>query len=272
MGKKIRLKRKSTIAVLSILACLVGLASWMAAFYHTNHLPYQIPDKIYQAGDFVPVGNNYFISPDENPDGYSVQVNDAKLLTYQQLFEQYNLDYHEYSRLDEYGNVESNYVYDIELNISNTDNTTGYIFFGRYLLVDKSLTLFYNSTIQALVYPELADVGSLKLKPGANKTLHFFFTPSTGAVQKRVRKVEKMLTEDVFSLCVSEFPARLLIKIKRLHHRIPNAMFFCDVIRTRTVDILICSLRRKLHLEKIIRTVPTVGYMLGRLWRKLYGW
>lgn len=41
--------------------------------------------------------------------------------------------YHEYSRLDEYGNVESNYVYDIELNISNTDNTTGYIFFGRYL-------------------------------------------------------------------------------------------------------------------------------------------
>lgn len=214
MGKKIRLKRKSTIAVLSILACLVGLASWMAAFYHTNHLPYQIPDKIYQAGDFVPVGNNYFISPDENPDGYSVQVNDAKLLTYQQLFEQYNLDYHEYSRLDEYGNVESNYVYDIELNISNTDNTTGYIFFGRYLLVDKSLTLFYNSTIQALVYPELADVGSLKLKPGANKTLHFFFTPSTGAVQKRVRKVEKMLTEDVFSLCVSEFPARLLIKIK----------------------------------------------------------
>ena len=35
MGKKIRLKRKSTIAVLSILACLVGLASWMAAFYHT---------------------------------------------------------------------------------------------------------------------------------------------------------------------------------------------------------------------------------------------
>lgn len=77
-----------------------------------------------------------------------------------------------------------------------------------------SLTLFYNSTIQALVYPELADVGSLKLKPGANKTLHFFFTPSTGAVQKRVRKVEKMLTEDVFSLCVSEFPARLLIKIK----------------------------------------------------------
>ena len=41
MGKKIRLKRKSTIAVLSILACLVGLASWMAAFYHTNHLPYQ---------------------------------------------------------------------------------------------------------------------------------------------------------------------------------------------------------------------------------------
>lgn len=122
--------------------------------------------------------------------------------------------YHEYSRLDEYGNVESNYVYDIELNISNTDNTTGYIFFGRYLLVDKSLTLFYNSTIQALVYPELADVGSLKLKPGANKTLHFFFTPSTGTVQKRVRKVEKMLTEDVFSLCVSEFPARLLIKIK----------------------------------------------------------
>lgn len=200
--------------MLSILACLVGLASWMAAFYHTNHLPYQIPDKIYQAGDFVPVGNNYFISPDENPDGYSVQVNDAKLLTYQQLFEQYNLDYHEYSRLDEYGNVESNYVYDIELNISNTDNTTGYIFFGRYLLVDKSLTLFYNSTIQALVYPELADVGSLKLKPGDNKTLHFFFTPSTGAVQKRVRKVEKMLTEDVFSLCVSEFPARLLIKIK----------------------------------------------------------
>lgn len=49
-------------------------------------------------------------------------------------------------------------------------------------------------------------------------------------------------------------------------------MFFCDVIRTRTVDIRICSLRRKLHLEKIIRTVPTVGYMLGRLWRKLYGW
>lgn len=214
MEKRIRLKRKIIIAVLSTLACLAGLAYWGVAFYHTNHLPYQIPDEIYQSGDLVSLGSNYFISPEENPDGYSVQVNDAKLLTYQQLFEQYNLDYHEYSRLDEYGNIESNYVYDIELNISNKDNTTGYIFFGRYLLVDKSLTLFYDSTIQALVYPEFADVGSLKLEPGTSKTLHFFFTPSTGAVQKRVRKVEKMLTEDVFSLCVSEFPARLLIKIK----------------------------------------------------------
>ena len=209
MGKKIRLKRKSTIAVLSILACLVGLASWMAASVRVSTL--DVASSRMRMGGSAKSARAMV---DENPDGYSVQVNDAKLLTYQQLFEQYNLDYHEYSRLDEYGNVESNYVYDIELNISNTDNTTGYIFFGRYLLVDKSLTLFYNSTIQALVYPELADVGSLKLKPGANKTLHFFFTPSTGAVQKRVRKVEKMLTEDVFLLCFSEFPARLLIKIK----------------------------------------------------------
>lgn len=197
MGKKIRLKRKSTIAVLSILACLVGLASWMAAFYHTNHLPYQIPDKIYQAGDFVPVGNNYFISPDENPDGYSVQVNDAKLLTYQQLFEQYNLDYHEYSRLDEYGNVESNYVYDIELNISNTDNTTGYIFFGRYLLVDKSLTLFYNSTIQALVYPELADVGSLKLEARSQQNPSFLFYAEHWCCPKKSKKSR----EDAYGRC-----------------------------------------------------------------------
>lgn len=33
-------------------------------------------------------------------------------------------------------------------------------------------------------------------------------------------------------------------------------------IATRTVDIHICSLRRKLHLEKSIQTVPTIGYML----------
>lgn len=33
-------------------------------------------------------------------------------------------------------------------------------------------------------------------------------------------------------------------------------------LATRTVDIHISSLRRKLHLEKNIRTVPTIGYML----------
>lgn len=214
MGKIIPFKRKSAFAVLSVLVCLIALTSWLAAFYHTNHLPYQIPDKIYKAGDWVPLGSNYFVSADENPDGYSVQVNSAELLTYQQLFEQYDLDSHEYSRLDEYGNVKSNYVYDVELTISNMDNTTGCIFFGRYLLIDQSLTLFYDSTIQAIVYPEFADVGSLKLEPGASKTFHFFFTPSTGAIQKNARKVEKMLAEDTFSLCVSEFPTRLLIKLE----------------------------------------------------------
>lgn len=204
-------KNKSLFAALLVMACLLILASWYAAFSYTNHLPYQIPDKIYQAGDVVPLGNNYFVSPNENPDGYSVQVNNAELLTYPEVFEKYSLDYRDFSRLDEYGNVKSNYVYDVELTISNVDNTSGYVLFGRYLLINKSLTLFYDSTIQALVYPEFTGIGSLKLEPGTSKTLHFFYTPSTGATQKNARKVKQMLTEDIFSLCVSEFPTRLLI-------------------------------------------------------------
>lgn len=213
MEKMISLKRKPIFAVLSMIVFLIAFAFWLGAFYHTNHLPYQISDKIYQEGDLVPLGNNYFVSPDENPDGYSIQVNSTKLLTYRQLFEQYDLNFTDYSRLDEYGNVRSNYIYDVELSISNTDNTTGYIFFGRYLLIDKSLTLFYDSSIQALIYPDFADIGSLKLAPGVSKTFHLFFTPSTGAIQKNKMKVEDMLTEDVFSLCVSEFPTRLLIRL-----------------------------------------------------------
>lgn len=214
MEKAIPLKRRNIFAVLLTFVCLMALIAWLMAFYHTNHLPYRIPDRIYHAGDVVPLSNNYFVATDENPNGYSLQVNDVNLLTYHQLFEQYDLDSHNYSRLDEYGNTKSNYVYDVELTITNTDNTTGYIFFGRYLLIDKSLTLFYDSTIQALVYPEFADIGILKLEPGVSRTFHFFFTPSTGAIQKNVRKVERMLTEDVFSLCVSEFPTRLLIRLK----------------------------------------------------------
>lgn len=206
-------KRKKLFAALSVIVTSIMLVSWCSAFYYTNHLPYKIPDKIYQVGDIVPLGNNYFVSPDENPDGYSVQVNNTKLMTYQELFDEYDLNSQEYSRLDEYGNVKSNYVYDVELTISNTDNTVGYVLFGRYLLIDKSLTLFYDSTIQSLVYPEFAGAGSLKLDPGTSKTLHLFFMPSIGAIQKNEKKVEKMLAEDVFSLCISEFPTRLLIKL-----------------------------------------------------------
>lgn len=214
MGKKIPLKRQSILVVLLFFVCLIAIISWLMAIYHTQKLPYQIPDRIYQEGEIVPLSSNYFVSPDENPDGYSVEVNSAKLLTYQQLFDQYDLNSQDYSRLDEYGNMKSNYVYDVEITISNTDNTSGYIFFGRYLLIDKSLTLFFDSTIQALVYPEFAEIGSLKLEPGVSKTLHFFFTPSIGAIQKNAQKVEKMLAEDVFYLCVSEFPNRLLIELR----------------------------------------------------------
>ena len=215
MDRTIHTKRKRILLV-SIFAFVAVLILWGIAFYQTNHLPYQIPDRIYELGESVPLGSNYFIEPDEDPNGYCVQVNRATLLTYQQLFEQYKLDSHSNSGLDEYGNAKSNYVYDVELTISNENNTNGYILFGRFLLIDKSLSLIFDGFLQSPVYPDLEDVGSLKLSPGTTKTLHFFFTPSTGAFQKSPGKVDSMMENGQFSLCVSEFPTRILIRLSNV--------------------------------------------------------
>lgn len=99
-------------AVISLL-----VLGWAVRVYSIN-ADLDLPQKIvYPLGEIVPIENDYFDYEFEDMDGYSVQVLRSELVSAKEFLDRYNAG----DRLSELGPY-SDYVYAIEITVTNTNN------------------------------------------------------------------------------------------------------------------------------------------------------
>lgn len=102
--------------ILPVVISLLVLG-WAARVYSIN-ADLDLPQKIvYPLGEIVPIENDYFDYEFEDMDGYSVQVLRSELVSAKEFLDRYNAG----DRLSELGPY-SDYVYAIEITVTNTNN------------------------------------------------------------------------------------------------------------------------------------------------------
>ena len=90
---------------------------WAVRVYSVN-ADLDLPQKIvYPIGETVPIENDYFDYAFEDMDGYSVQVLRSELVGAKEFLDRYNA----IDRLPELGPY-SDYVYAVEITVTNTNN------------------------------------------------------------------------------------------------------------------------------------------------------
>ena len=147
--------------ILPVVISLLVLG-WAARVYSIN-ANLDLPQKIvYPIGEIVPIENDYFDYEFEDMDGYSVQVLSSELV------DRYNAG----DRLSELGPY-SDYVYAVEITVTNTDNpytNEKGIALLLYTLVGKNYILSIDNICFAISNPHMPGL-SFSLQQNASKTI-----------------------------------------------------------------------------------------------------
>lgn len=173
-----------------------------------------IPDVYYQATETVPFGNNFYWSSNENPNGYTIQINDVQLKETEDFLVEFNAPDDYFPMKLEDGLSQSQYMYDIEVTIKNESNIDGMVQFVNWILIDKSIILRLDTSLLSLCEPSLSGYGSFKLPLGDQRTFHFPFIADPGVVNANSEELYARMKNFDFYLCLSQVPERRLIHIK----------------------------------------------------------
>lgn len=197
------MKRYRKYLICVVVLILAALYSYRV--YMVNARAERIPCQVYEMGETVPLGNNIcFTYP---MDGYSVKVLAADVLTNDEFLEKYDGKKENFPAYDM-----MQQIYDIELEISNEDNTdTGIDLYGWYIQKDAALASF-----DAVYYREAnKDKGyvdtAIAVRPHTSVTLHAVFPlPKLNFKKRDYRDPERMDMD----LVVTLYPEKKVIRLQ----------------------------------------------------------
>lgn len=202
---------KKKIAVFSPI--VLFLIVWAFAVWNINATAEKPIVETYSMQDTVAYGENYFRRSDNIIDGYTVTVLSAEIVPYEEYVQKQGITPPE-RMTDETGNFlyRPEYVYDVEVRFSNTDNEEGTVdMFDTLLVNDDALMLRVDADLWDCMYPQLAGSYSFRLRPNTEMVFHLPFVVeavySERYPMKRVQK-EKM------SLVISQYPVKKVIELK----------------------------------------------------------
>ena len=202
---------KKKIAVLSLIALL--LAVWAFAVWKTNAKAEKLTVETYSMQDTVAYGKDYFRRSDNILDGYTVTVLSAEIVPYEEYAQKQEITLPE-RITDEAGNFlyRPEYVYDVEVRFSNTDNESGAIdMFDTLLVNDDALMLRVDADLWDCMYPQLAGSYSFRLRPHTEMVFHLPFVVE--AVYSERYPAERVQKEKM-SLVISQYPVKKVIELK----------------------------------------------------------
>ena len=202
---------KKKIVILSFIGLL--LAVWAFAVWNINATAEKPIVETYSMQDTVAYGENYFRRSDNIIDGYTVTVLSAEIVPYEEYAQKQGITPPE-RMTDETGNFlyRPEYVYDVEVRFSNTDNEEGTVdMFDTLLVNDDALMLRVDADLWDCMYPQLAGAYSFRLRPNTEMVFHLPFVVE--AVYSERYPMERVQKEKM-SLVISQYPVKKVIELK----------------------------------------------------------
>ncbi len=202
---------KKKIVILSFIGLL--LAVWVFAMWKTNATAEKPIVETYSMQDTVAYGEDYFRRSDNILDGYTVTVLSAEIVSYEEYAQKQEITLPE-RMTDETGNFlyRPEYVYDVEVRFSNTDNEEGAVdMFDTLLVNDDALMLRVDADLWDCMYPQLAGSYSFRLRPNTEMVFHLPFVVE--AVYSERYPMERVQKEKM-SLVISQYPVKKVIELK----------------------------------------------------------
>ena len=202
---------KNKIVILSFIGLL--LAVWAFAVWNINATAEKPIVETYSMQDTVAYGENYFRRSDNIIDGYTVTVLSAEIVPYEEYAQKQGITPPE-RMTDETGNFlyRPEYVYDVEVRFSNTDNEEGTVdMFDTLLVNDDALMLRVDADLCDCMYPQLAGSYSFRLRPNTEMVFHLPFVVE--AVYSERYPMERVQKEKM-SLVISQYPVKKVIELK----------------------------------------------------------
>lgn len=188
---------------------------WLWRWHLTMEEAIIVPDAVYLVGEEVAFGKNFFWDDSENSDGYLLSVQEATVRKRDDFLTAYGASASEEFSL-EIGEGEykmSDYVYDVTVTIKNQSNETGGVRFSDFILIRDALILRLDTDLIQLSEPDLAGLTGFSMPVGKERTFHFPFTPDPGVLAVDETSLYQAMKQDIFFLCISQFPVRTVIKL-----------------------------------------------------------
>lgn len=195
--------------------CIAGtlfaavIVAWGARVYCLSAGIEKQQTEIYQIGEKVEYGKDFFYLASEAIEGYDITVLSAELKTYQEFVKEYgDKEVHfreEWMRPD--------YVYDVEVLIHNKnqeeDQGSGInLIETRLVSVDDSMQIC--DELFAMLYPHLEGQTGFALRPDSSMTMHFPYVQPGWA--KKFLSHDKVVSSDWY-LILTMYPVKKMIAV-----------------------------------------------------------
>ncbi len=190
--------------ILVLAAVLVLAALWGIRFYVVNQDVDLPVVQVFPKGETVALEKDFFNYADENMDGYTVTVLDARRYEAKAFLKKY----HGERQAENLGN-HTDYIYTVQVCIANAGNThTGEkgISLQQYVLQGTDYILSFEDTCFLLANPKMPGA-SFSLRQGTSMEMTLTFD-----VMSSVTSLEH-LTEDVPKLLISQYPHQKMLEI-----------------------------------------------------------
>jgi len=190
------------ILLITLAACLT--VAWSVRFYFVNQSIDAPVVQVFPKGVEVPVEKDFFISSDEDMDGYTVTVLDAELLPVKDFLQRYNAT----DQVDTLGNF-TDYIYMVRVSVGNQNNPftdEKGIALSLYYLKGTDYVLSLEDICYRIANPNMPGT-SFSLRQGTSMELVLPFDVMSSQTSR------KHILNDPPKLQISLYPHQKLIEL-----------------------------------------------------------
>ena len=205
-------KLNKILLIISAVILAIAIVLWIVQYNITNSKAIPQLVEYYEPGEYVEIGDNFYVDAKEKLDGYAIRVNGAKLYDYEQFLidngcEDY-LNFQKEKNQDYY-----KYIVVLDISMKNVENYEGSVMALKFALYNGSLNMPVDFTIWDDIDEHFEGYPYLRLIPNSEADMLIPFSPMPLNARTAGDEIERRLLEEDFYFCISEFPVRKMIRV-----------------------------------------------------------
>lgn len=202
------------LTVILLFSALFGLflVLCICSAVQTNRDKISQQVELYSMGETVNIGKDFFADPSENPSGYTIRVNGAELVNYEELLARCGVTTADLCYTE--GFPAPQYTYLVNVTICNEENETGAIMALNYALYNQALKIPADYYLWGLMDSTFPGEPGFRLQTNSEMNITIPFTPMPTDTGINNEEITRRMESEEFYFCVSEFPVRKQIRVR----------------------------------------------------------